>query len=79
MQLLCLLPSVMLLAEMEQGDSMCITNSCVLRILAMSQIQKDLFALVASDWTMLRATEIQSVHPHVRLDFGKARLIRVER
>ena len=45
----------------------------------MSQIEKDCFALMVVNWTMLKATEIQTVHPHVRLDFGKARLIRVER
>ena len=46
---------------------------------AMSQIGKDHFALMVVNWTMLKATEIQTVHPHARLDFGKARLIRVER
>lgn len=46
---------------------------------AMSQIEKDCFALMVVDWTMLKATEIQTVHPYARLDFGKARLIRVER
>lgn len=46
---------------------------------AMSQIEKDHFALMVVNWTMLKATEIQTVHPHARLDFGKARLIRVER
>ena len=43
----------------------------------MSQIEKDHFALM--DWTMLKATEIQRVHPHVRIDFGKVSLIRVKR
>ena len=33
MQLLCLLPSVTFLAEIEQGDTICITNSCVLKLL----------------------------------------------
>ena len=33
MQLLCLLPSVTFLAEMEQGDTICIANSCVLKLL----------------------------------------------
>ena len=45
----------------------------------MSQIEKDHFALMVVNWTMLKATEIQSVHPCGRLDFGKASLIRVER
>ena len=45
----------------------------------MSQIEKDHFALMVVDWTMLKATEIQRVHPHVRLDFGKVSLIRVKR
>ena len=45
----------------------------------MSQIEKDHFALMVVNWTMLKVTEIQTVHPHARLDFGKARLIRVER
>ena len=46
---------------------------------AMSQIEKDCFALMVVNWTMLKATEIQRVHPHVRLDFGKVSLIRVKR
>lgn len=33
MQLLCLLPSVTFLAEMERGNTICITSSCVLKIL----------------------------------------------
>lgn len=33
MQLLCLLQSVTFLAEIERGDTICITNSCVLKIL----------------------------------------------
>ena len=45
----------------------------------MSQIEIDHFALMVVKWTMLKATEIQTVHPHARLDFGKARLIRVDK
>ena len=45
----------------------------------MSQIGKDHFALMVVNWTMLKAAEIQTVHPYARLDFGKARLIGVER
>ena len=79
MQLLCLLPSVTFLAEMERGNTICITTAVYLSSWAMSQIGKDYFALMVVDWTMLKATEIQTVHPHVRLDFGKVSLIRVER
>ena len=50
-----------------------------LRSWPMSQIEIDHFALMVVKWTMLKATEIQTVHPHAILDFGKARLIRVER
>ena len=79
MQLLCLLPSVTFLAEMERGDTICTQTAVYLRSWAMRQIEKDHFALMVVNWTMLKATEIQSVHPCGRLDFGKARLIRVER
>ena len=79
MQLLCLLPSVTFLAEMERGNTICITTAVYLSSWAMSQIGKDYFALMVVDWTMLKATEIQTVHPHVRLDLGKVSLVRVER
>ena len=46
---------------------------------AMSQIEKYHFALMVVNWTMLKATEIQTVHPHARLDFGRVSLIRVKR
>ena len=50
-----------------------------LRSWAMSQIEKDYFALMVVNWTMLKAAEIQTVHPHARLDFGRVSLIRVKR